>query len=342
MLFKNEYSPNLQMPHDGCFENAKTADKAVFYCLNETKIVNTDCLKLLSTMGDDSVDLIATDPPYYKVKSDEWDRQWATKVDFFDWLEQVLIECNRVLKPTGSIYLFCGPYLAAETELLMDKHFRMLNHIVWRKPTGRFLGCNKESLRKYFPQTERLMFAESRKPKPFVYDDICGYLVAAIEEAGVSRNDVNRATGTQMAGHWFGRSQFSLIPEKHYATLAGLGVALKPYWQLREDFVTLRREGRGNGRYFAVDKTVPYTDVWDFKPVHPYPGKHPCEKPLALMDHIIQSASQPGDMVFDAFVGSASTAISARRLERRFIGSEMGAQEYAMAVARLKSESLKE
>ncbi|WP_340121428.1 DNA methyltransferase [Methylobacter svalbardensis] len=52
-------------------------------------------------------------------------------------------------------------------------------------------------------------------------------------------------------------------------------------------------------RHFAVTKHVHFTNVWDFKSVQWYPGKHPCEKPLDLMRHIIEASSRPGDMVLD-------------------------------------------
>lgn len=325
---------------DGLLKELSTSPAAAFE-QDGVKIVRTDCLQLLASMPDNSVDLIATDPPYYKVKADDWDRQWETKQAFFDWLGRVLSEFERVLKPTGSLYLFCGPYLAAETELLIGQYLRVLNHISWRKPTGRHLGCNKESLRKYFPQTERVIFAESRKKTPFLYGPIQEYLVNAIEAAGLSRADVNKHTGTKMAGHWFARSQFSLISEEHYLTLQRLGAVLKPYAELKEEYVRIRDQGKGKGRYFAVTKEVPYTDVWDFSVVNPYPGKHPCEKPLPLMEHIINTSSQPGDTVFDAFVGSGSTPIAAYKLGRKFVGSEMGEQEFAQALARLKCEALK-
>lgn len=44
-----------------------------------------------------------------------------------------------------------------------------------------------------------------------------------------------------------------------------------------------------------------------FKPVQWYQGKHPCEKPLDLIRHIIEASSRPGDVVLDTFVGSGST-----------------------------------
>lgn len=286
-------------------------------------------------MKDNSVDLIATDPPYYKVKTAAWDRQWPTKAAFFEWLDVVLNECQRVLKPTGSLYLFCSPYLAAETELLIGVHFKVLNHIVWRKPTGRHMGCSKESLTKYFPQTERIIFAESTKPRAFQYEPIRAHLANAIKVSGVTSKHVNTATKTKMSGHWFGKSQFSMPSRTNYKVLRRLAPSLKPYEALRSEYVTIRQRAGQSGRRFAVTKHVPYTDVWDFRVVQPYNGKHPCEKPLALMEHIISASSNKNDLVFDPFTGSGSTAIAARKLGRKFIGSEMGKEEYKQAITRL-------
>ncbi len=115
-----------------------------------------------------------------------------------------------------------------------------------------------------------------------------------------------------------------------------LAPELKPYDKLRAEYVAIRKQAGRHGRKFAVTKHVPYTDVWDFKVVQPYPGKHPCEKPLPLMEHIIQTSSNEGDLVLDPFTGSGSTPIAARNLKRAFIGSEMGEKEYGQAVARLE------
>lgn len=307
--------------------------------LPENCLINrADCLDYLKTLPDDSVDLIATDPPYFRVKPDDWDRQWKGQASFFEWLSKVLEEYQRVLKPTGSIYLFCGPYLASQTEILMGKYFKVLNHIVWRKPQGRHLGCNKESLTKYFPQTERIIFAESLKKRAFPFESIREHLAGEVKAAGISSKKVNEATGTQMSGHWFGRSQFAFPSKEHYSTMQALGAHLKPYEELKAEYVMLRRRHGLRGRYFGVTKHVPYTDVWDFATVKPRPGKHPCEKPLELMDHIIESSSRPGDVVLDAFLGSGSTAVSALNLGRVFWGCEKGDAEFLMVLDRLRNE----
>ncbi len=135
-----------------------------------------------------------------------------------------------------------------------------------------------------------------------------------------------------MSEHWFDRSQWSFSGETHYQTMNGLfGNTLKPCSQLKAEYKTIKEQRR----HFAVTKHVPYANVWGFKPVQWYPGKHPCEKPLDLMRHIIEASSRPGDMVLDTFTGNGSTAIACRELGRAFHGCEMGEIEFEGAVKRL-------
>lgn len=178
------------------------------------------------------------------------------------------------------------------------------------------------------------MFASSKKRVPFVYELIRAYLDDARVNASISRSEVDKACGCQMSGHWFGRSQWSLPSEQHYKTMARLfQVTFKPYAELKAEYKAIRSILRP----FNVTKHVPYTNVWDFDTVVWYPGKHPCEKPLALMRHIVEASSLPGDVVLDTFVGSGSTAIACRDSGRRFIGCEMGEGEFDGAVGRLGS-----
>lgn len=128
--------------------------------INSFELINADSLHYVATLPDNSIDLIVTDPPYFKVKPNGWDNQWKGDEDYLRWLDSCLAEYARVLKPAGSIYLFCGHRLASDIEIMMRARFNVLNHIIWAKPSGRWNGCNKESLRAYFPSTERILFAE--------------------------------------------------------------------------------------------------------------------------------------------------------------------------------------
>ena len=59
-------------------------------------IRKADTLELLQSLDDKSVDLILTDPPYYKLLNVGWDNQWKTKEDYLSWLEHIVKECQRV------------------------------------------------------------------------------------------------------------------------------------------------------------------------------------------------------------------------------------------------------
>jgi DNA modification methylase len=81
---------------------------------------------------------------------------------------------------------------------------------------------------------------------------------------------------------------------------------------------------------------VPYTDVWKFQTVASYPGKHPCEKPLPLLRHIIGASSKPGAVVLDAFMGHGNTGLACLELGRRFVGIEKDVKHFRTARARIE------
>ena len=120
-----------------------------------------------------------------------------------------------MLKPAGSIYLFCGHKLSADTELLMRQRFNVLNHIIWAKPSGPWRRMRKTDLRSFFPATERILFAEHygadghakgvagyatkcAELKKEVFEPLIEYFRAARQSLGISAKDINAATGTQM------------------------------------------------------------------------------------------------------------------------------------------------
>ena len=63
---------------------------------------------------------------------------------------------------------------------------------------------------------------------------------------------------------------------------------------------------------------------------------HPAQKPLKLIERIVRSSSDPGDLVVDPFLGSGTTAVVAKKSGRRWIGIERDAEYVAMARKRLK------
>ncbi|WP_223197021.1 site-specific DNA-methyltransferase [Salmonella enterica] len=124
--------------------------------------------------------------------------------------------------------------------------------------------------------------------------------------------------------------------EKQYADLKKQYDAVKAQYDgLKAQYESLRRP-------FSVTADVPYTDVWEFPPVQYYPGKHPCEKPASMMEHIIRSSSRPGDVVADFFMGSGSTIKEALKLGRKAIGVEIEEERYLQTVEEVKEVVKKE
>ncbi|EJY1966272.1 site-specific DNA-methyltransferase [Escherichia coli] len=335
--------------------------------ISSCELINADCLEFIRSLPENSVDLIVTDPPYFKVKPEGWDNQWAGDEDYLKWLDQCLVQFWRVLKPAGSLYLFCGHRLASDIEIMMRERFNVLNHIIWAKPSGRWNGCNKESLRAYFPATERILFAEhyqgpyrpkdagyeakSRSLKQHVMAPLISYFRDARAALGITAKQIADVTGKKnMVSHWFSASQWQLPNESDYLKLQALfarvaeekhqrGELEKPHHQLVATYTSLNRqyaellsEYKNLRRYFGVTAQVPYTDVWAHKPVQFYPGKHPCEKPAEMLQQIISASSRPGDLVADFFMGSGSTVKAAMALGRRATGVELETERFEQTV----------
>ena len=319
--------------------------------INNIQLINADCLYSLKTLEDSSVDLILTDPPYFKVKRDAWDNQWHDVNDFFSWFDEVLFELYRVLKPNGSIYVFCGSKLAADTEILMRERFNVLNHIVWAKPSGIWNKTRKESLRMYAPATERIIFAEhygadgfakgasgyhskKQEARENIFSPLIHYFKSARESLNISAKEINEATGKQMCSHWFSYSQWQLPSESDYKKLQSLfqkkGSELnkeyselnKEYSELNKEYSELKKEYQSLRRVFNVSSSVPFTDVFCSKSVQFYPGKHTCEKPSEMLEHMISATTNEGALVLDAFMGSGSTGKACVKLNRKFVGIE--------------------
>jgi adenine-specific DNA-methyltransferase len=77
---------------------------------------------------------VATDPPYYRVKGEAWDRQWDTPALFLAWVSALCEEWQRILRPNGSLYVFASPRMAARVEVTIAERFNVVNHITWQKP----------------------------------------------------------------------------------------------------------------------------------------------------------------------------------------------------------------
>ena len=312
------------------------------------RVYNCDALALLRAMPDASVDLIATDWPYNMDKA-EWD-SWKTDAEYLAWMRLHLAEMRRVLKPNGSYYGFASPYLAAHVEILTGEYFHVLTRITWRKPpySTKAEMFDKDIMRAYFPASEAIIFAEQwGADRPYqdalidgnsTYWGACetvkrsvfgDYLSAEFKRAGVSNRQIAAlfpsSTGglTGCVSNWL--LGYNCPTPEQYQKMRDYLNRTGEYEFLRREYESLRREYEFLRRPFNVSADVPYTDVWDFPTVNTYPGKHPCEKPAAMMRHITEASSRPGALVVDPFCGSGATLAAAFQLGRQYIGCDMDA-----------------
>jgi len=307
------------------------------------RVLEGDCLKVMQGLPDNSVDLICTDPPYFKVKADWWDRQWDKPEGFLEWLDQISEQWQRILKPNGSLYCFASPKMAARVEVMLGQRFNVLNHLVWDKPEPSHAAIyGEERFRQFVQKTERIIFCEHYgadniakgeagygakcdELRGFVFEPLRDYLDGERQRAGCSPKDSDRVCGNQMHSHYFTSSQWALPTALNYTKLqqAFPGYFTRPYEDLRREYEDLRREYEDLRRPFSVTADVPYTDVWTFPTVQAYPGKHPCEKPAPMLEHIISASSRPGAVVLDCFAGSGATLVAAQKLGRTPLGIEI-------------------
>jgi adenine-specific DNA-methyltransferase len=290
-------------------------------------VAEGDSLSLLQKMPDHSVSLILTDPPYHSTKKRNiyGDTAFDHDDDYVSWIKKYAAEWKRVLKPNGSLYLFCASEMAARIEVAFSKPFNVLSHIVWTKPNepgfdGWKQKMKKEALRQWYSHSERILFVEPAFEGNMYRSYFANFLRAMREQAGLSQHELTGMTGAYgkvnhggAVSNWeAGRNTPSREQyEKICDVLCGTGrvKSMPPY----DDVI----------RPFEMDAAKEFTDIWTFPNVRPYKGKHPAEKPLALLEHAIAAASCPGDIVLDCFAGSGSTAIAALRLGRRAISIEI-------------------
>jgi len=339
------------------------------------KVIQGDALEELRRLPDDSVDLILTDPPYFRVKSLWWDRQWDDSAKFIEWIGELADEWRRVLRPNGSLYCFASPQMSARVEVEIGKRFNVLNCVRWIKPQGNHKRASPDVLRRFLTPHESIIFAEHYNAdniamggagydkkcdelRGFVFEPLRAYLDGERKRAGIGKAECNVACGfSYSAGgmasrHYFSRSQWCLPTEQHYKSLQELfneGAGeyeylsreyeelRREYEELRREYEELRREYEELRRPFAVTAQTGCEDTWDIRPVNGYKGKHPCEKPQELLRKIIAASSREGAVVLDCFTGSGSTGEAALALGREFIGIEIDDKWVNAARQRIES-----
>jgi hypothetical protein len=144
------------------------------------------------------------------------------------------------------------------------------------------------------------------------WEQIRAYLDAERRRAGFTYEMVRQVVGcapnSGLPSHWFTRSQWMLPTQENYEKLQRAFNRDNGNEYLRREYEDLRYTFNNPGKV---------SSVWQIPPA-PKNG-HPTPKPEELLERVIETTSDPGDLVLDFFAGSFTTAVVAERLDRRWI-----------------------
>ena len=220
-----------------------------------------------------------------------------------------LIEMQRILRDTGSIYLHCDPAMSHYLKLLMDAIFGdggpnnnrpgYRNEIVWH-----YSGWNKK-MRTHFERRHDILFYYSKAVRP----SFNSYATPWESEAEYIKTRRQKVHEDKKG--------------KYVLSDAGSGKRIKRY--LSE----------------ALTYGKPVSDVWEIDKLNNSAKEsigYPTQKPLALLERIIQASSNPGDMVLDPFCGCATTCVAAEKLGRQWIGIDVSPKAAELVKSRVERE----
>lgn len=301
-------------------------------CGDSTSI--TDVEKL---MNGNVADAVFTDPPYgMKKESDgvandnlnyddllEFNRQWIPLTldalkDMGSWY------CWGIDEPLMDIYSHILKPLARNNQIVIR------NYITWAKHVA--FGMKSDLMLSYPRETEKCWFvvkgqdwnnnnAEFFDPK---YQPVLDYMIEEAQKVGLNAKRLNQLTNVQMWGHWFSKSQFTVIPQKHYETLQREYNHAGAFMLSHEELRALINENDSRKPFFDLtwfdDGDIPLTDVWRNSITsgqeREQAGGHATPKPIKICERAIVTSTRKNEIVLDVFGGSGSTMIACEQLDR--------------------------
>ncbi len=288
---------------------------------------NQDCLEFLSTLDDNTVDLVCTDPPYYRVVNDTWDNQWFTIDEYYNWCEQWINELGRVAKWNCSFWLFGFPeQLCTLLPVINKAGFTFRQQIVVNKGMQSVAGRTSNKL-KMFPTATESIFFFHYEARDYIRD----LLQRERRYLNWKGKDVNAHLGKAITGG---------------GTFACIASEKKPrehrVYPTKEDWIKLKEvmhlpEYDDVVYTFNIQKG--FTDVWD--DINFYDRKevkfHSTQKPIPLIERLILTSSNENQTVLDIFGGSGSTGVVCKMHNRKYIGCEIDKDYYNKSLERINN-----
>lgn len=274
---------------------------------------NVDCILEMQKLPSESIDCILTDPPYKYLKNQK------LEVDFN---EQIFFaEAKRVLKKNGFIILFGrGTSFYRWNTILDNLGFTFKEEIIWDKsqntgpnlPISRIHETISISTKKGQIKKRLFPYTEIKTNRESIATDIkrISSAIKNIKELETIQHylltgEVTYQKSFKKNGN--GTTVNSLINQKHrgLTTVKSINEGMKC-----KSIVTELREH--------------------------YKSIHPTQKPIRLLERLMQLTTEEKDIILDPFSGSCSTLVAARNINRKYIGFEIDKEYYEKGTKRLE------
>lgn len=286
------------------------------------KLICGDAIEELKKLPSNSIDLVIADPPYWKVINEKWDYQWRTEADYIYWTKQWIKEVARVIKKTGSFYLFgyfrTLSYLLPEIE---RENFALRQQIIINKGIKSVSGRATKNYKMFPNVTESILFFNY-----YHQPEIKKFLLEKQKEKGLTAKQINEAMEVKSNGGglwslYTGENILAQVPTKEqWEKLEKILGFRKPYFEVN----------------FIFNAQMGFTDVWEDIDFYKEKRYHTTQKPLKLIERIVKASSNEGMVVLDPFVGAGSTALVCADLKRNYIGIDIDEEYIKVSKERIK------
>lgn len=285
-----------------------------------------DCLERMREIPDGSVDMVLCDPPYGIMKGISGKTAWDDALPPAAFLG----ECNRILRMNGALVLFSQePYTS---RLITEAHGNLpfSYRMVWLKDHFANALVAKKAPVSYFEDV--LVFF--KKYDTLAQHPLRPYAAKVLAHCGGNLKGINARLGHRRAEHFFyiESTQFGLCTEATYDELcAAYGLKAQEWFVPYVELVAINR--RFNRRFNLPTGQKYKPNVLRYK--KDYDGFHPTQKPVALIEDLLATYTDAGDMVLDFTMGSGTTGVACVNMGRSFIGIERDEGYFAIAERRI-------
>jgi site-specific DNA-methyltransferase (adenine-specific) len=244
-----------------------------------------------------------------------------------------LIELHRVLKPTGSLYLHCDPTASHYLKLLLDGVFgadRFRNEIAWKRT-----GVHGDS-KTWSRVTDTIFFYTKgptftwNEPLEDHSEDYIKSHYSSVDESGRQYQLTSMLSPSPRPNMMYEWKGFPSPPmgwrfsKERMTSLDAEGLIWYP--TLPDGSLDVSKRPRFK-RYLDEQIGTRVTTIWtDIAPINARAQErlgYPTQKPLALLERIVEASSNEGDIVLDPFCGCGTALHAAQKLGRRWIGIDI-------------------